>query len=115
MTTIELMRELYVPMVQSIGRFPHSHSYISTLGGEQNASILLTIGLDKKETWSNGIFENSRYIRFHIDKHPKGVELECFQFHVKNKEIKKFRTFRGTSEKMIETFEKYLKVVDSLV
>lgn len=38
----------------------------STLGGELRASLLITISLDKKETWSNNILENSRYAHFRI-------------------------------------------------
>ena len=116
MTTIELMRDLLDKIkVSMISRFPYTSVYISTLGGDSNASILVTIGLDKKETWANGIFENSRYIRYHIGRNFKGIEIECFQFHVKNKEMKKFRTFRGTPEKVMERLEKDLKVLDVII
>ncbi len=38
----------------------------STLGGKDKPSVLVTISLDPKESWANGIFENSRYMRFHV-------------------------------------------------
>jgi hypothetical protein len=115
MTTIELMTDLLGKVNGLVSRFPHNRAYISTLGGEKNASILITIGLDKKETWSNGIFENSRYVRYHIDRNFKGVEIECFQFHIKNKEMKKFRRLTGTPEKVIERLSNDLKILDKLV
>jgi hypothetical protein len=40
----------------------------STLGGEQNASLMILVVLDDKSTWTNGILENSRYARFSIHK-----------------------------------------------
>jgi hypothetical protein len=115
MTTIELMNDLLEKVNGMVSRFPYQRTYISTLGGESKASILVTIGLEKKEDWSNGIFENSRYVRYHIHRVPKGIELECFQFHLKNKEMKKFRTIRSTPENIIARFEKDLKVLDSVV
>jgi hypothetical protein len=47
-------------------RAPYVSGYVSTLGGEQNSSILLTISLDKRENWISGILENSRYAKFHV-------------------------------------------------
>lgn len=38
----------------------------STLGGDRNVSVLLSISLDPKDSWSNGIYQNSRYSQFHI-------------------------------------------------
>lgn len=38
----------------------------SALGGEDRASLLIAVSLDLKNSWSNGIFENSRYRRFHL-------------------------------------------------
>lgn len=40
----------------------------STLGGEQNASLMILVVLDDKSTWTNGIMENARYARFSIHK-----------------------------------------------
>jgi hypothetical protein len=117
MTTLEIMNDLLERVKRSVSEFPHSWCYISTLGGEQNASILVTVGLDKKETWAHGIFENSRYVRYHISSNRKGIELDCFQFHLRNMEMKKFRrvTLTSTSEKIMERFEKDLKVLQSIM
>lgn len=43
---------------------PEILAHISTLGG--TASLLMTISLDERSTWQNGIFENSRYCQIHI-------------------------------------------------
>ncbi len=115
MTTIELMTDLLGKVNELVSKFPHSRAYISTLGGEKNASILITVGLDKRETWANGIFENSRYVRYHIDRNSKGVEIECFQFHIKNKEMKKFRKLTGTPEKVVERLSNDLKILHDIV
>lgn len=45
---------------------PHVGVGFSTLGGEERASVMFTIGLDPKETWNNNILQNSRYGKFHL-------------------------------------------------
>lgn len=45
---------------------PFVNSYSSTLGGDKNISILLTVALDPKESWENNILENSTYGKYHI-------------------------------------------------
>jgi len=45
---------------------PYVKSYVSSLGGDKNSAVMLTISLDPKESWSNGILQNSRYGNFHI-------------------------------------------------
>jgi hypothetical protein len=42
----------------------YSASYISSLG---RPALMLTVSLDPRSAWSNGILENSRYARFSID------------------------------------------------
>lgn len=46
--------------------FPYVAVHRSTLGGEGRASLMVVVSADKKEDWSNGILENSRYCRFHV-------------------------------------------------
>lgn len=46
---------------------PYKNGYVSRLGGKDDSSLLITIGDETKEQWTNGIFENSPYRRFHID------------------------------------------------
>jgi len=115
MTTLEMMNNLLGEVRKLTSQFPHERTYISTLGGESNASILVTIGLDKKETWKNGIFENSRYVKYSIDRNRKGIELECFQFCLNDKTMKKFRRVTGTPEKIIERLTKDIKVLESII
>lgn len=61
---------------------------ISTLGGKENTSIMITLSLDKKENWAYGILENSRYYHFSIEKN--GV-VENFTSSYKLKRIRKKR------------------------
>ncbi len=48
---------------------PFVKSYISTLGGKDRPSVMVTISFDPRGTWANGILENSRYTKmsFNID------------------------------------------------
>jgi hypothetical protein len=46
--------------------FPYYFIERSTLGGEENASLIVKVSLDPKEQWINGIYHNSRYAMFHI-------------------------------------------------
>jgi len=48
----------------------------STLGGAENVTIMITAGLEPKETWINNIFENSRYGRLRLSR---DGTLEMFQ------------------------------------
>lgn len=47
--------------------FPAVSAQLSTLGGPQNASIIIILSLDKKETWINGIYQNSRFSMFSLN------------------------------------------------
>lgn len=79
----------------------------STLGGERNASIMLAISIDPKESWGNGIYENSRYMRFHIQQ--DGV-IE--QFRISHKISLKFRKVRAKSlDDVITKINAYLSKV----
>lgn len=51
------------------------NAYKSTLGGVEHTSILITVSLDPKESWANGILQNSRYFQMHYSTN--GV-LEMF-------------------------------------
>ena len=44
---------------------PYVNVYKSTLGGAHRPSILITVSLDPKDKWDNGILENSRYVKLH--------------------------------------------------
>lgn len=53
--------------------FPFVNVNRSTLGGENKASLLVTVSMDKREKWPNNILENSRYAKFHLSNR----KLEC--------------------------------------
>jgi hypothetical protein len=48
---------------------------LSKLGGDANAALMISLSLDPKESWPNGIYQNSRYLQFSLERNG---ELECF-------------------------------------
>jgi hypothetical protein len=54
---------------------PYVSARPSTLGGPENVSIMFTISADPRESWTNGILQNSRYGNFSLD--PDGT-VEMF-------------------------------------
>jgi len=50
---------------------PYTSFYVSTLGGDENASVLFTMSLDAKDEWANRILENSRHAKFHLQANGK--------------------------------------------
>jgi hypothetical protein len=76
---------------------------ISTLGGIDNVSIIIHISLDKKETWQNGIFHNSRYYIIHIDKNGTVENFSC------NYILKKMR------KKTVKTLQEALDYINSKI
>lgn len=46
---------------------PFVQHYLSTLGGFANRSLMMTISIDPRTDWENGILQNSRYAHFSID------------------------------------------------
>jgi len=76
---------------------PYVSTQISTLGGGagpvfKRAAILITISLQPKNDWPNGILENSTYGRFSLDS---TGGLEMFSGHARMK-------FRKTAVKTVE-------------
>jgi hypothetical protein len=69
--------------------FPVSFVNRSTLGGEQNASLIVKVSLDPKEEWINGIFHNSRYAMFSVG----GGKIEMFSYN----KTAKFRKANASS------------------
>lgn len=57
--------------------FPAVFVQLSTLGGPENASVMIKLSLDEKETWINGYFENSRFSMFSLNN----GKLEQFAKH----------------------------------
>lgn len=70
---------------------PYTRSYASTLGGEHRATLMFVISLDPRESWANGILENSHYGKGSLDY--TGV-LEIFSGHGP---LRKFRKTRVKS------------------
>jgi len=89
---------------------PYSQVYTSDLGGIKNASVMFTIGLDKRETWAHGYLENSRYIRFHASTEWNGFELEAF---VNSKINIKIRKCTVKDEELL--YKKIKKIVADLL
>lgn len=85
MLTHETMKN-NIPNIKDKIKAEYCTVYISTLGGINNTSIIIRLSLDKKENWKNGIFHNSKYYIFHIDKY--GV-IENFSCDYKLKKIRK--------------------------
>jgi len=79
---------------------------ISTLGGEHRASFMITIGLDPKDTWANGIFENSRYMRLMLER---DGTLEQFTASKLSKKLRKSKV--KSVPKAIEKLNKYIQEV----
>lgn len=46
---------------------PFVKAYVSTLGGEHRPSVMVTVSFDERGKWINGILENSRYLKIHVD------------------------------------------------
>lgn len=86
---------------------PVISSYSSTLGGEDRVTILISLSLDKRSTWYNDIYENSRYMRFHLDN---DGTLE--QFGLSHTITKKFRKTNAKSvDEAINKINKYISEV----
>jgi len=83
----------------------HLHVELSTLGGEERASIIIKISLDDKNTWSNGIYHNSRYSMFHLN----GGKLEQFS---RNHVLPKFR--KATIKSVDDVANKILNWVNKV-
>lgn len=73
--------------------FPYVSGYVSALGGRDRASILLTITEDSKETWINGILQNSRYRKIYIENNGRVEEI------TRSHKIKHMRAFTAKNIK----------------
>ena len=94
------MAEDIVSRLKNEIKVPYIDAYKSTLGGEENVSILLAISLDEKDTWTYGIYENSRYARFYIDNN--GV-VEHFRGNIEPR-------FRKTKVKDVDSLINKLNI-----
>lgn len=55
---------------------PYARVTLSTLGGVERSSIMIGLSFESRETWSCGIFQNSRHMNISIDT--KDFRLEHF-------------------------------------
>ncbi len=84
---------------------PYVNAYFSTLGGEDRVSILLTISMEEKSEWSNGILENSKYSKFHL--HKNGTVEQITRSHKLREN--KFRKIKvKTQQQIIDKINNYL-------
>jgi hypothetical protein len=87
-------------------RFPYVATKVSTLGGENRATIFFTFSLDKPSTWENNILQNSRYFIFSVTY--KG-EVECIHNNVDGVSTRKF-----TDENSDKCLYKITKMLDGI-
>jgi hypothetical protein len=86
---------------------PFITAEVSKLGGEKNTSIIIRISLDPKDEWANNIYQNSRFLMFHITQ-PNIIELFAKAYTVKEK----FRKSRVKSDTdAISKINAYIKKI----
>jgi hypothetical protein len=92
-----------IALFQNSINAPVVQTSISTLGGKDRASIMLTASLDPKKSWYNGIFQNSRYFMIMINRNGT---MELFNKYYK---LGKMRKTKVTSLKSaIDKINKYI-------
>lgn len=67
--------------------FPYVRGYVSTLGGMQRPTVLLTVSLQPQLQWKHGILENSPYAKIAID-YKGGVEVVSSSIQPRLRKIK---------------------------
>lgn len=93
---------------------PIVNAQISTLGGAENATLMFTVGLDARETFANGIFENGRYIKGHIDKNNK-VEVFVNNVHTGERNDPRSPRVPNLRAKTCKDFDSAVKYVSDYV
>lgn len=80
----------------------------SDLGGAEHVSMIIRVSLDKKETWINGILENSRNYMMSLDCH--GV---LKQFLCSPRELQNFRkrTVKSVDDAIIKLVDYTKKII----
>lgn len=69
---------------------PFVRAYLSRLGEEP--SVMLTVSLDPRETWVNGILENSRFARLTFNYPERSIELFSGDHRVNRFRKTRFKT-----------------------
>jgi len=90
---------------------PEVSASIATLGGKERPSVILSVSLNPKNEWPNGIYMNSMYSKFYITY--DGI-IEQFAKNYKIK--KKFRKsrFKNTDD-VIKKINKYIKEIEKTI
>lgn len=77
------------------------------------SSVLISGSFDPKDDWANGIYENSRYFRFHITPHNKqrwynDGEPVCVEL-IQGYNVPKFRKYTGPANKVLDKIEAWIR------
>lgn len=100
--------EEWVAKLKSGINAPYTNIYKSTLGGAKNVSILITVSVDEKKDWKNGILQNSTYFNMHLDN---DGSLEVFSGYFKSSKFRKTRV--KSVEEAIAKINKFVDLVKS--
>lgn len=84
---------------------PYVRATVSTLGGRDRPTIMLTVSADPKEKWTNGILENSRYGKFSLSM---DGTIELFSGHG----LGKFRKHKVKN--FVQLFKEFDTLLESL-
>lgn len=86
---------------------PYVGAQVSTLGGQHRPAVMMTVSLDDKSDWANGILHNSRYMMFDI-----GHDGVIDQHNIAHTISKRFRKTRfKTPDEVIKKINLYIKQV----
>lgn len=69
---------------------PYVEASISTLGGKERPSVMLRVSLDPRNTWTGGIYQNSRGAMWDID-YTGTMEQHYISLHPEPRPWTKFR------------------------
>lgn len=69
------MAEAIKAGVEAKIKAPYVSARVSTLGGADRPSIGVTIGFEPRESWTNGILENSRYAKLMVHVDDKSIVM----------------------------------------
>lgn len=97
-----------VEYVKASIKAPYLSVKLSTLGGVERASVMISLSIDPKESWVNNIKENSRYANFHIQRARNGYTAENFSGGI-HREAGDFRkTTKNTVAELVKKINEWL-------